>query len=99
MAGAVRFQCVVAGLQQALPVRLQPEPAVGDLVADGGLRLKANGKRLLEAGYHDVYPYRPSDERPGPAGAAGQTRAPPDRRTDAKAPPPPRRPGPAPARA
>ena len=62
-----------------------------DLAADGGLRLKANGKRLLEAGYHDVYPYRSSDERIVPDVEVGETLALTDRRTDAKETQPPRR--------
>ncbi|OYR86193.1 DNA topoisomerase I, partial [Halorubrum sp. E3] len=63
----------------------------GDLAADGGLRLKANGKRLLQAGYHDVYPYRSSDERIVPDVEVGETLALTDRRTDAKETQPPRR--------
>ncbi|WP_418281266.1 DNA topoisomerase [Halorubrum sp. DTA98] len=62
-----------------------------ELAADGGLRLKANGKRLLEAGYHDVYPYRSSDERIVPDVEVGETLALGDRRTDAKETQPPRR--------
>ncbi|MUW15283.1 DNA topoisomerase I [Halorubrum sp. CBA1125] len=62
-----------------------------DLVADGGLRLKANGKRLLEAGYHDVYPYRSSDERIVPDVEAGEALRLTDRRTAAKETQPPRR--------
>ena len=63
----------------------------GDLAADGGLRLKANGKRLLAAGYHEVYPYRSSDERIVPDVEVGETLALTDRRTDAKETQPPRR--------
>jgi DNA topoisomerase-1 len=62
-----------------------------DLAADGGLRLKANGKRLLEAGYHEVYPYRSSDERIVPDVEVGETLALDGRRTDAKETQPPRR--------
>ncbi|GAB6878713.1 DNA topoisomerase I [Halorubrum gandharaense] len=59
--------------------------------ATGGLRLKANGKRLLEAGYHDVYPYLSSDERIVPDVEVGETLALDERRTEAKETQPPRR--------
>ena len=62
-----------------------------ELAADGGLRLKANGKRLLEAGYHDVYPYRSSDERIVPDVDVGETLTLGERRTEAKETQPPRR--------
>ena len=70
-----------------------PDDAEGtpSLAADGGLRLKANGKRLLEAGYHEVYPYRSSDERIVPDVEVGETLALSGRRTDAKETQPPRR--------
>ncbi|MFC5279878.1 DNA topoisomerase [Halorubrum rubrum] len=70
-----------------------PEDAEGtpELAADGGLRLKANGKRLLEAGYHEVYPYRSSDERIVPDVEVGETLALSGRRTEAKETQPPRR--------
>ena len=61
------------------------------LAADGGLRLKANGKRLLEAGYHEVYPYLSSDERIVPDVAVGETLSIGERRTEAKETQPPRR--------
>ena len=62
-----------------------------ELAADGGLRLKANGKRLLEAGYHEVYPYRSSDERIVPDVEVGETLTLGERRTEAKETQPPRR--------
>ena len=70
-----------------------PDDASGpaDLAADGGLRLKANGKRLLAAGYHEVYPYRSSDERIVPDVAVGETLSLSDRETAAKETQPPRR--------
>ncbi|MES3160273.1 MAG: DNA topoisomerase [Halorubrum sp.] len=61
------------------------------LAADGGLRLKANGKRLLEPGYHEVYPYRSSDERIVPDVEVGEPLSLSSRRTDAKETKPPRR--------
>ncbi|WP_281195560.1 DNA topoisomerase [Halorubrum sp. F4] len=70
-----------------------PDDAEGTptLAADGGLRLKANGKRLLEAGYHEVYPYRSSDERIVPDVEVGETLSLSGRRTEAKETQPPRR--------
>ncbi|ESS03748.1 MAG: Topoisomerase IA [uncultured archaeon A07HR67] len=62
-----------------------------ELAADGGLRLKANGKRLLEAGYHEVYPYRSSDERIVPDVEPGAVLTMSGRHTDAKETQPPRR--------
>ena len=62
-----------------------------ELAADGGLRLKANGKRLLEAGYHEVYPYRSSDERIVPDVEPGEALTVSGRHTDAKETQPPRR--------
>ncbi|MFA9517379.1 DNA topoisomerase [Halopenitus sp. H-Gu1] len=61
------------------------------LAADGGLRLKANGKRLLEAGYHDVYPYGSTSETVVPDVEEGETLAIDDRRLEAKETQPPRR--------
>ena len=70
-----------------------PDAADGtpELAADGGLRLKANGKRLLSAGYHEVYPYRSSDERIVPDVEVGEELALADRRTESKETQPPRR--------
>ena len=62
-----------------------------ELAVDGGLRLKANGKRLLEAGYHEVYPYRSSDERIVPDVEPGEALTVSGRHTDAKETQPPRR--------
>ena len=70
-----------------------PEEADGtpSLAADGGLRLKANGKRLLAPGYHAVYPYRSSDERIVPDVTEGETLTLTERHTAAKETQPPRR--------
>ena len=70
-----------------------PDAAEGtpSLAADGGLRLKANGKRLLEAGYHEVYPYLSSDERIVPDVEVGETLSVGERNTAAKETQPPRR--------
>ena len=61
------------------------------LVADGGLRLKANGKRLLEPGYHDVYPYFSSSETIVPDVEVGETLALGEVHLDGKETQPPRR--------
>ncbi len=83
----------IAAEADPLPALRDPDDAedTPSLVADGGLRLKANGKRLLEAGYHAVYPYRSSDERIVPDVEAGETLSLSGRRTDAKETQPPRR--------
>ncbi|MFC7128998.1 DNA topoisomerase I [Haloferax chudinovii] len=56
-----------------------------------GLSLKANGKRLLEAGYHDVYPYFNSTESFVPDVEEGESLALSDTHLDAKQTQPPRR--------
>ncbi len=90
--GAATETLTSADVDSAAALR-DPADADGtpELAADGGLRLKANGKRLLEAGYHEVYPYRSSDERIVPDVAVGERLALGDRRTDAKETQPPRR--------
>ena len=60
--------------------------------ADGRL-LKANGKRLLEPGYHEVYPYASSSENHLPAVEAGERLGLEDVRIEAKQTQPPRRRG------
>jgi DNA topoisomerase-1 len=57
----------------------------------GGESLKANGKRLVEPGYHDVYPYYDSSENYVPAVEEGDALAIADARLDAKQTQPPRR--------
>ncbi|WP_336328450.1 DNA topoisomerase I [Halovenus sp. HT40] len=58
-------------------------------VAD--LRLKANGKRLIEEGYHAVYPYSSTSENHVPDVEEGETLAITDVRLDEKETQPPRR--------
>ncbi|MDL0121466.1 MULTISPECIES: DNA topoisomerase I [Halobacterium] len=56
-----------------------------------GESLKANGKRLVESGYHAVYPYYDSSENHVPPVEEGDTLAITDARLDAKQTQPPRR--------
>jgi len=65
--------------------------ALPSLVADGGLRLKANGKRLLEAGYLDVYPYASRGETVLPEITEGDELSVDGRTLAAKETQPPRR--------
>ncbi len=73
---------VVAGIDGESPL-----PAGGE----AGLSLKANGKRLLEEGYHSVYPYSSADETVVPDVATGDELAVSDSRLEAKETQPPRR--------
>ena len=84
-------------------LRVVSEVDTRAVVADGGvdadgvgdlpeaLSLKANGKRLLEAGYHDVYPYRSSSENLVPDVEEGEGLDIEDVRLEAKQTQPPRR--------
>ncbi|WP_411968022.1 DNA topoisomerase I [Haloferax sp. YSSS75] len=56
-----------------------------------GLSMKANGKRLLEPGYHEVYPYFNSTESFVPDVEEGESLAVTDTHLDAKQTQPPRR--------
>ena len=56
-----------------------------------GLSLKANGKRLVEPGYHAVYPYFSTDENYVPDVEEGETLTVAETRLDAKQTEPPRR--------
>ncbi|WP_416838875.1 DNA topoisomerase I [Haloferax sp. DFSO52] len=56
-----------------------------------GLSMKANGKRLLESGYHEVYPYFNSTESFVPDVEEGESLAVADTHLDAKQTQPPRR--------
>ncbi|MFB6071893.1 MAG: DNA topoisomerase I [Halobacterium sp.] len=71
------------------------EPAVWEhlrVVADAdGESLKANGKRLVERGYHDVYPYFNTSENYVPDVDEGDALALADARMEAKQTQPPRR--------
>ncbi|MDQ2052992.1 DNA topoisomerase I [Halobellus sp. H-GB7] len=58
---------------------------------DEGLSLKANGKRLLDPGYHAVYPYSNASESFVPDVAEGEELTVTDTRLDAKQTQPPRR--------
>ena len=64
------------------------------VVADAaGCRLKANGKRLLDPGYHEVYPYRSTSENHVPDVEEGERLGIENARMDAKQTQPPRRRG------
>ncbi|MGM0398362.1 MAG: DNA topoisomerase I [Halobacteriota archaeon] len=71
------------------------DPAVWEhlrVVAEtAGLRLKANGKRLREPGYHAVYPYFNTSENYVPAVEEGETLSIEDVRLEDKETQPPRR--------
>ncbi len=56
-----------------------------------GCQLKANGKRLIEPGYHTVYPYSSTSENYVPAVEEGDTLAVRETRLEAKQTQPPRR--------
>ncbi|GAB3323825.1 DNA topoisomerase I [Haloplanus salinarum] len=58
---------------------------------DKDLRLKANGKRLVDPGYHAVYPYRSTTENYVPDVAEGEELAVTEARLEAKQTQPPRR--------
>jgi DNA topoisomerase-1 len=73
---------VVAGVEGDSPL-----PSGGE----AGLSLKANGKRLLEEGYHSVYPYSSADETFVPDVETGDELAVSNSRIDAKETQPPRR--------
>ncbi|MFB6124648.1 MAG: DNA topoisomerase I [Halanaeroarchaeum sp.] len=71
------------------------DPAVWEhlrVVAEtAGLRMKANGKRLVEAGYHEVYPYYNTSENYVPAVEEGEKLHIEDVRLEDKQTQPPRR--------
>jgi len=73
-----RFFATVAEPARWEHLKIVSETPAGDvMLPDGGtpedaLLLKANGKRLLEAGYHDVYPYFSTNENHVPAVEEGE---------------------------
>ena len=67
------------------------ELAVDDKTTTEDLTLKANGKRLVEAGYHAVYPYFNQSETHVPDVTEGEELAITDSRIEAKQTQPPRR--------
>ncbi len=73
------------------PVSAATAKALPDGGADGALRLKANGKRLLEPGYHAVYPYSTADETHLPELSVGERLSVADVELAAKQTQPPRR--------
>ena len=83
----------IAGEADPRAALRDPDGTTGlpELLADGGLRLKANGKRLLEPGYHEVYPYVSSSETIVPDVEAGERLDLGERRLEAKETQPPRR--------
>ncbi len=60
-------------------------------IDDGPLRLKSNGKRLVEEGYHRVYPYFSTNESFVPDVSKGEALAVADTEFEAKQTQPPRR--------
>jgi len=84
--------CAPAATWEHLRVVAGVDGEVG-LPAGGerGLSLKANGKRLLEEGYHSVYPYSSADETVVPDVETGEELAVSDVHLDAKETQPPRR--------
>ncbi|WP_248517081.1 DNA topoisomerase I [Salinarchaeum laminariae] len=68
-------------------------PTPAEVLPDGGteVTVKANGKRLLEAGYHDVYPYFSTSENYVPDVTEGKVLPIDDSRLEAKQTQPPRR--------
>jgi len=81
-----RFFATVA--ESATWEHLRVVASVGD---DEELSLKANGKRLLEPGYHAVYPYSNASESFVPDVTEGEELAVTETRLDAKQTQPPRR--------
>jgi DNA topoisomerase-1 len=80
----------------AEPAEWEHLRVVAEVAADGGVDdepiwLKANGKRLLEPGYHAVYPYYNASERVVPDVTVGEELAVTDTEFAAKQTQPPRR--------
>jgi len=81
-----RFLATVAD-----PAEWEHLRVVARVGGDDGLDLKANGKRLLDPGYHDVYPYYNASESFVPDVEEGADLAVTDTRIEAKQTQPPRR--------
>jgi DNA topoisomerase-1 len=80
----------------AEPAEWEHLRVVAEVAADGGvddqpIRLKANGKRLLDPGYHAVYPYSNASENVVPDVETGEELAVTDTEFAAKQTQPPRR--------
>ena len=87
-----RFFATVA--DDATWEHLKVVAAIGDVSVAGEettITLKANGKRLLEAGYHEVYPYFSQSETHVPDVEEGESLSITDTRIEAKETQPPRR--------
>ncbi|MFB6080187.1 MAG: DNA topoisomerase I [Haloferacaceae archaeon] len=82
-----RFFATVADPAEWEHLRVVAEVAADD----GALSLKANGKRLLDPGYHEVYPYSDATEHHVPDVEEGADLAVRDVRLEAKETRPPRR--------
>ncbi|XVH30579.1 DNA topoisomerase I [Haloferacaceae archaeon DSL9] len=91
-----RFFATVAEAAKWEHLRVVAAVSDAEIVADGGttiedLSLKANGKRLVKAGYHEVYPYFNKGETFVPDVAEGESLAIAETQFDAKQTQPPRR--------
>ena len=86
-----RFFATVADPAEWEHLRVVAEVAADGGVEDQPIRLKANGKRLLEPGYHAVYPYSTASENVVPDVEVGEELAVTDTEFAAKQTQPPRR--------
>jgi DNA topoisomerase-1 len=86
-----RFFATVAEPAEWEHLRVVAEVVPDGGVEDGPIRLKANGKRLLEPGYHAVYPYSTASENVVPDVETGEELAVTDTEYAAKQTQPPRR--------
>jgi DNA topoisomerase-1 len=89
---ARRFLATVADPARWAHLRIDAEVPADAAPGEGGVhRLRANGKRLLEPGYHAVYPYFSADETHLPELDEGQSLRIVEARSEAKQTQPPRR--------
>jgi DNA topoisomerase-1 len=86
-----RFFATVAEPAEWEHLRVVAEVALDGGVDDQPIRLKANGKRLLDPGYHAVYPYSNASENVVPDVETGEELAVTDTEFAAKQTQPPRR--------